>query len=126
MTASRKSAELLARFIYLASHSQQMEELTFAEILRDVTVKRFVHNWDVMDAFHYIRKSGNKAVHGDDDELPEDAIDVLHDLHFVAGETACMLVDLQPDKYLNRLKKSMGLNAAKDSSLMLQIKFCRK
>lgn len=91
MTASRKSAELLARFIYMASHSQQMEELTFAEILRDVTVKRFVHNWDVMDAFHYIRKSGNKAVHGDDDELPEDAIDVLHDLHFVAGETACML-----------------------------------
>ena len=33
---------------------------------------------------------------------------------------------LQPDKYLNRLKKSMGLNAVKDSSLMLQIKFCRK
>ena len=88
---SRKSAELLAKFIYMAAHNQEMEGLTFADILSDVTVRRFVHSRDVMDAFHYIRKSGNRAVHGDDQESPDDAVAVLQDLHYVAGETACML-----------------------------------
>lgn len=88
---SRKSAELLAKFIYMAAHNQEMEGLTFADILSDITVRRFVKSRDVMDAFHYIRKSGNRAVHGDDQESPEEAVAVLQDLHYVAGETACML-----------------------------------
>lgn len=88
---SRKSAELLAKFIYMAAHNQEMENLTFADILADMTVRKFINSRDVMDAFHYIRKSGNKAVHSDDEETSEDAIAVLQDLHYVAGETACML-----------------------------------
>ena len=88
---SRKSAELLAKFIYMAAHNQEMEDLSFADILADPTVRGFVHNRDIMDAFHYIRKSGNRAVHGNDQETSEDAIAVLQDLHYVAGETACML-----------------------------------
>lgn len=88
---SRKSAELLAKFIYLAAHNQEIEELTFADILSDVTVRNFIHSRDIMDAFHYIRKKGNRAVHGDDQETAEDALYVLEDLHYVAGETACML-----------------------------------
>lgn len=88
---SRKSAELLARFIYLVAHNQKMEELTFADILADQTVRNFIHNRDVMNAFHYIRRNGNRAVHGDNQEESIDAIAVLEDLHYVAGETACIL-----------------------------------
>lgn len=88
---SRKSAELLAKFIYLTAHNQEMEELTFADILSDTTFRKFVNSRDVMDAFHYIRKNGNKAVHGNDKETSDDAVAVLQDLHYVAGETACML-----------------------------------
>ena len=88
---SRKSAELLAKFVYMAAHNQQMEMLTFADILSDPTVQRFINSRQVMNAFHNIRKSGNRAVHGDDQESPEEAVTVLHDLHYVAGETARML-----------------------------------
>ncbi len=88
---SRKSAELLAKFVYMAAHNQEMEDLSFADILSDMTFRKFINSRDVMDAFHYIRKSGNKAVHGDDEETSEDAIAVLQDLHYVAGETACIL-----------------------------------
>ena len=88
MFTSRKSAELLAKFIYLAAHGQGMEDLSFVDILRDQAVLRYINNRDVIDAFHYIRKSGNRAAHADDQESPEDAISVLQDLHYVAGETA--------------------------------------
>ena len=88
---SRKSAELLAKFLYMAAHNQSMEDLTFADILSDISVRRFVNSRDIMDAFHFIRKSGNRAVHGSDEETVDDAITVLQDLHYVAGETACML-----------------------------------
>ena len=86
---SRKSAELLAKFIYMAACNQQMEEMTFADVLSDWTFKNFIRSRDVLDAFHYIRKQGNLAVHDENnDETVKDAIDVLRDLHYVAGETA--------------------------------------
>lgn len=88
---SRKSAELLAKFIFLAAHNEQMENMNFVDILADPTVRDFIGDRKVMNAFHYIRKSGNRAVHGDDPETTGEAIDVLEELHFVAGETACML-----------------------------------
>lgn len=99
ITASRKSAELLAKFIYLAAHSEEMEGLTFADILSDAAVRNYIHDKTVMDAFHYIRKSGNKAVHGDDRASSDDAIAVLRNLHYVAGETACEfgLINQYPD-----------------------------
>lgn len=88
---SRKSAELLAKFIYMAAHNQEMEGLTFADILSDSTVRSFVGSRRVMDAFHSIRKSGNRAVHSESEETFKDALSVLEDLHYVAGETALKL-----------------------------------
>ena len=88
MTASRKSAELLAKFIYLAAHADKMEGLTFADILADPKVKSFVHDRDIMDAFHFIRKSGNKAVHGEEEISTDNALAVLQNLDegfFIAG-----------------------------------------
>ena len=86
--ASRKSAETLARYLYMAAHREEVQGLTFADILSDYTVKSFIKNKDVLDAFHYIRKSGNRAVHGNESETEEDALSVLQDLHYVAGESA--------------------------------------
>lgn len=88
---SRKSAELLAKLIYMAAYNQQMEDLSFADILADRTVRQFIRNREVLDAFHFIRKSGNRAVHGDEHWDAEDALDVLADLHYITGEIACKL-----------------------------------
>jgi hypothetical protein len=96
---SRKSAELLAKFIYMTAHRQEFGRLTFENILFDTTVKKYINNSDVMDAFHYIRMSGNKATHAEVQESSKEAIDVLEDLHYVAGEIACRvgLIDDYPD-----------------------------
>ncbi|MGI6671059.1 MAG: hypothetical protein ACOX58_05760 [Christensenellales bacterium] len=91
MFTARKSAELLAKFIYLAAHNEKMESMNFVDILGDPTVRDFINDRKVMNAFHFIRKSGNRAVHSEEEGTVEDAIDVLEDLHFVAGQTACML-----------------------------------
>ena len=88
LTAARKSAELLAKFIYMAAHTTALQELTFADILSDYQVRQFINNRNVMDAFHFIRKSGNKAVHGEHEVSTSTALAVLQNLHFVAGETA--------------------------------------
>lgn len=88
LTAARKSAELLAKFIYMAAHATALQELTFADILSDYQVRQFINNRNVMDAFHFIRKSGNKAVHGEQEVSTSTALAVLQNLHFVAGETA--------------------------------------
>lgn len=88
---SRKSAELLAKFIYLAAHNEQMESMNFVDILNDPVFRDYIDDRNVMKDFHYIRKTGNRAVHTDDEETSNDAIDVLEALHFIVGETACML-----------------------------------
>lgn len=99
LTAARKSAELLAKFIYMAAHASVLQELTFADILSDYQVKRFINDRGVMDAFHYIRKSGNMAVHGEQEVSTETALAVLQNLHYVAGETAkaLALISSYPD-----------------------------
>ena len=88
MVASRKSAEVIAKFVYLIAHNEQVEELTFADVLSDYAVKRYLGSRDILDAFHYIRKSGNTAVHTLTQESPDSAIAVLKQLHFVVGEVA--------------------------------------
>lgn len=96
---SRKSAELLAKFIYMTAHRQEIGRLTFENILFDTTVKKYINNSEVMDAFHYIRMSGNEATHAEVQENTKEAIDVLKDLHYVAGEIARRvgLIDDYPD-----------------------------
>lgn len=91
MFTSGKSAELLAKNIYMIAHKQKMEGLTFSDILRDSTFQRFINNRDVMSAFHYIRKGRNHVVHDDAQECTENAVAMLQDLHYIVGETACKL-----------------------------------
>ena len=88
MVASRKSAESLAKYVYLLAHSEEMEGLTFADALSDQAVRRYLRNPAVLDAFHFVRKSGNAAVHTLAEGSPEEAIAVLERLHFIVGELA--------------------------------------
>lgn len=88
MTASRKSAEALTRFIYLNAYKRASESLSFAEILSDYRVKEYINNREVLNALHSVRKSGNNAVHGDDLTTSEQAIDSLANLHYATGEIA--------------------------------------
>ncbi len=88
MVASRKSAESLAKYVYLLAHSEEMEGLTFADVLSDQAVRRYLRNPAVLDAFHFVRKSGNATVHTLAEGSPEEAIAVLERLHFIVGELA--------------------------------------
>lgn len=88
MVASRKSAEALAKYIYFFAYSKEAEKLTFSDILSDPVVKRYLNNVAIMDAFHFVRKKGNVAVHTLNAESSDTAILVLRKLHFVVGEAA--------------------------------------
>lgn len=88
IVASRKSAEVIAKFVYLIAHSENVEEMTFAEILSDYAVKNYLRKRDILDAFHFIRKIGNDAVHSHSKKSPDTAIAVLKNLHFAIGEVA--------------------------------------
>lgn len=125
---ARKSAELLAKFIYLAAHNEQMETLSFAEILSDPAVRNYISDSETMRAFHYIRKNGNVAAHENGSQTVEDAIETLKALHLVSGKTARKLglinnfpafnaqIDVYPDaeyvdeKYIEEKAQKMFLD----------------
>lgn len=89
--ASRKSAEIIAKYVYSIAHAEEMERLDFFGILQDPAVKGFLSSKSLIDAFHFIRQKGNDAVHKDDEVSADEAIDVLDDLHYVLGEVAIRL-----------------------------------
>lgn len=98
--SSRKGAECLARLIYRVAYREEAEQLEFASILSDIRVKNYLkNNRGILNAFHYIRRMGNEAVHTSEEESPDDAIEVLKNLHYVYGETAkrLRLIDSYPD-----------------------------
>ena len=95
LVLSRKIAEAIAGLLYVAAHTAELEHLTFDQILKDRVFRRFVHNRDVVDAFYNIKQHGNKAAHSLDESFTSDeAVNVLEDLHYVTGEAACILYDL--------------------------------
>ena len=53
MAASRKGAEMLAKFIYMAAHYSAAEYMTFADILHDQQVLRFINDRSVIQEFHH-------------------------------------------------------------------------
>ena len=88
MVASRKSAEALAKYIYFFAYSKEAEKIKFVDILSDPNVNKYLNNKAVIDAFQYIRKKGNIAVHTLNEESSKSAVLVLEKLHFVVGEAA--------------------------------------
>ena len=88
MIASRKSAEVLAKFVYLVSHAAEAEDLSFADILSNDIVKRYLNNRGILDAFHFVRKNGNAAVHTIENKTSKESLEVLENLHYAFGEVA--------------------------------------
>lgn len=87
-TISRKSAETLARFVYLAAYEKDSQHLSFADILTDPKVRNFINNRNVINAFHFIRKTGNIGAHTTQKIEEKQAVSVLQNLHYVSGEIA--------------------------------------
>lgn len=85
MLAASKSAELIAKFVYMAAHDQETEGVDFADVLSDATVADFVDNRYLIDALRSVAEGGNGEA------TAENAVAVLRDLQYVSGETACML-----------------------------------
>lgn len=98
MVSARKSAEAVAKFVYLVAYSEEADYMQFTDILKDPVVKDYIKSKSVLDAFHYIRKTGNVAVHTLEEESPEEAVRVLKKLHYAVGEVAkrMRLVDHYP------------------------------
>ena len=63
MFTSRKSAESLAKLLYRIAHNEEAKQIDFCDILNDTVVRKYVNNPSVINAFHFIRKKGNEAVH---------------------------------------------------------------
>ncbi len=88
MISSRKSAEMLAKLIYLNTYSEESGPLTFANILNDDGVKKYLGSSKILDAFHFIRKKGNIAAHELNPVSSDTAVSVLSRLHYIVGEAA--------------------------------------
>lgn len=85
---SRKSAEMLARFVYLAAYEKEAQFLSFVDILNDPKVRNFINNRNVINAFQFIRKTGNIGAHTTREIEEKQAVSVLQNLHYVVGEIA--------------------------------------
>lgn len=88
IVSARKSAEVFAKAVFLIANRETIDDLSFADILANPVVKRYLDNKDILDAFHFIRKNGNDAVHTLKKKSSDTAIEVLKRLHFVVGEVA--------------------------------------
>ena len=125
LVASRKGAEALARLIYMEAHTEEMERMTFDAVLKDQAVRRFIRRRDILDAFYNIKQKGNAGAHADEREVltPEDAIDVLWDLHFVTGEIAIKmgLVEDYPE-FDENIRQFPEARALEDENLIARVK----
>lgn len=88
MVSARKGAEAVAKSVFFVSHYVEAENLTVADILADPTVKNYINNKAVINAFHTVRKKGNMAVHTLETKSTDEAMDVLRNLHYIMGEIA--------------------------------------
>ena len=90
ITAARMAMEYMVKLLYGAAVNSDIAGLTTFDMLSDYDFVRYIDDRALMDAFHFIRKKGNIAVH--QGSLTDTvAIEVLEKLHFVAGETAIFL-----------------------------------
>lgn len=92
MFITRKSAETLAKLIYYKVYRiNKVNNLSFVDILSDDKIKTYINNKSVINAFHAIRKSGNNAVHGENEINAEQSVELLKKLHYVVGQIAIKL-----------------------------------
>lgn len=90
ITASRKAMEYMVKLLYGSAISRDISGLTTFDMLADPDFVYYMDDRPLLDAFHLIRKKGNLAVH-QGGMTQDDAVAVLEQLHYLAGETAIRL-----------------------------------
>lgn len=90
ITAARMAMEYMLKLLYGAAISPEIAGLSAYDMLCDPDLIRYLDDRSLVDAFHYIRKAGNVAVHSGGQDAMH-AVSVLEKLHYLAGETAIVL-----------------------------------
>lgn len=88
--ASRTAMEYIVKLIYQTKVDGDTDSKTVFEMLTDPFFEGFIGDETVMSTFHYIRKMGNAASHGED-ITAEESMEILEQLHFLIGEAAILL-----------------------------------
>ena len=89
---SRKASEYIVKLIYGSAIGKNSFGLSFFEILQDMDLIAFINNEEIMETIHFIRITGNKAVH-EGNATSEESVKCIEKLHFVVGEF-CILLNL--------------------------------
>lgn len=110
-TSARKAMEYIVKLIY-TSLAGDARGVTVFDMLSDSRFQHYINDRTLLNTFHYIRKMGNTAVH-DGGLYPNEAVEVLENLHFLVGEF-CILLDLTKDyPQFEKPKKSAPAPAPK-------------
>ena len=94
VVSARKAMEFVVKFIYAAKIGDPQGQTIF-EMLQDYRFSDYINDQTVMTTFHFIRKMGNAAAHGDS-VYSDEALKVLENLHYLIGEF-CILIGLISD-----------------------------
>lgn len=88
--SARKAMEYMVKLLYGSAINANIEEMTVFDMLADPDFVSYMDDRVLLNAFHFIRKKGNAAMH-QGGTSQEDAVAALEQLHFLAGETAIRL-----------------------------------
>lgn len=112
MFQSRKSAEGIAKYIYIYLYAHEVDNMQFIEILNDDRVSSWLGRGRLRETFHLLRRQGNVAVHDTEATITsEEAIKNVERLHYIAGETAKRmgLISKYPSFNAQVLKKTEAI-----------------
>lgn len=84
VTSARKAMEYVVKLVFWWA-AGDCPSMTVYEMATDPRFVQYVGDETLISCIHYIRKMGNLAVH-EGNMTVEDALNVLEQLHFLAGE----------------------------------------
>ena len=93
--SARKAIEYIVRLMYTAAIQTDANQLTVYDMLCTPDFVMYLDDRTLLNAIHFIRRKGNTAVH-QGGLTEKDAVEVVEQLHFVAGEV-CIFLGLAND-----------------------------
>lgn len=88
--SARKAIEYIVRLMYTAAIQTEANQLTVYDMLCTPDFVMYLDDRTLLNAIHLIRRKGNTAVH-QGGLTKEEAMEVVEQLHFVAGEVCIFL-----------------------------------
>ncbi len=113
--SARKAIEYIVRLMYTAAIQTEANQLTVYDMLCSPDFVIYLDDRALLNSIHFIRKKGNIAVH-QGGLTEQDALEVVEQLHFVAGEV-CIFLGLLSDyptfdpTQIKRLEENKGKGA---------------